>query len=874
MPHTFERTTFETSRLLEFFSDNELAMQMGCPKEQWPIALLKELIDNALDACEGAGLPPEIEVTVEPDLVHIRDHGPGLSEATLTRSLDYVVRVSDKAHYVSPTRGQQGNALKSLWAAPYVASGEAGYVEVVTGGMTHRIAVTLDRISQAPALRHTTTPDGFVKDGTCISLIWPEIASLAPSTLPIFYKGAADLVLEYGAFNPHATLRYHHGDRRCTIRPTMPDWEKWRPHDPTSPHWYTPDRLRTLIAAYLTHERRGGRARTVREFVAEFRGLSGTAKQKAVTTAAGLSGAYLHDLVEDDDVALLPVTRLLSAMQRASRQVKADALGVLGERHLASYLVKHYQAEPASLKYRKLVSTAAGLPFVVEVACAFYTADGVPRTGRRTLVGINWTPALKPPFAELPALLGEARVDARDPVIVLAHVAIPRVDFTDRGKGAAALPLAVREALASGIMAVTKHWTGLKRQADRAQRVRARDQEHWLKQQQRQFLSIKEAAYQVMEDAYQHASAQGRYPANARQIMYAARPDVLELTGGKCWKRSSYFTQELLPDFIEEHPDLTATWDVVFDDRGHLIEPHTQHRIGLGTLAVRDYIGGWHAKVPTDVGSTELDHDCPTMGPVNRHRFVLFLEKEGFYPLLEVAQIAERYDIAIMSTKGMSVTAARRLVDDLSQQGVTVLVCHDLDKSGFSILHTLRTDTRRYTFQAEPKVVDLGLRLADVQSMDLQSEPVSYLSGVDPRLNLRACGATPEECDFLVQEDDNGGWIGQRVELNAMTSDQFIAWLEQKLADAGVKKVVPDQAALENAYRRAVRQKRFQAAIEAARAALDGDEEIAVPSDLEARIREQLEGSAQAWDHVLWDLVDDESEDEDSEDSDDDESLE
>jgi hypothetical protein len=120
----------------------------------------------------------------------------------------------------------------------------------------------------------------------------------------------------------------------------------------------------------------------------------------------------------------------------------------------------------------------------------------------------------------------------------------------------------------------------------------------------------------------------------------------------------------------------------------------------------------------------------------------------------------------------------------------------------------------------------------------------------------------------LVQEDDHGGWIGQRVELNAMTSDQFIDWLEQKLADAGVQKVVPDRAALENAYRRAVRQKRVQAAIKEALAAIDEDEEIPIPSDLEARIWEQLDGSAQAWDHVLWDLVDgDETEDENGEDS-------
>jgi hypothetical protein len=123
---------------------------------------------------------------------------------------------------------------------------------------------------------------------------------------------------------------------------------------------------------------------------------------------------------------------------------------------------------------------------------------------------------------------------------------------------------------------------------------------------------------------------------------------------------------------------------------------------------VRSYIGHWHEEVPTDVRSTELDHDCPTRGPANRYRFAVFLEKEGFYPLLEAAQIAERYDIAIMITKGMSVTAARKLVDEMSQHGVTVLVCHDFDKSGFSILHTLRTDTRRSTSHPRPTVVDLG----------------------------------------------------------------------------------------------------------------------------------------------------------------------
>ncbi len=127
---TLHRTTFATSRLLEFFTPKELTMQIGHPQRLWPLALLKEVIDNALDACESADTAPQVLVTVQPDALTVEDNGPGLPATTLARSLDYLIRVSDKAHYVSPTRGQLGNALKCVWAASYVAHGEHGQVEV------------------------------------------------------------------------------------------------------------------------------------------------------------------------------------------------------------------------------------------------------------------------------------------------------------------------------------------------------------------------------------------------------------------------------------------------------------------------------------------------------------------------------------------------------------------------------------------------------------------------------------------------------------------------------------------------------------------------------------------------------------------------
>jgi hypothetical protein len=152
-------------------------------------------------------------------------------------------------------------------------------------------------------------------------------------------------------------------------------------------------------------------------------------------------------------------------------------------------------------------------------------------------------------------------------------------------------------------------------------------------------------------------------------------------------------------------------------------------------------------------------------------------------------------------------------------------------------------------------VIDLGLRLYDVEAMQLTRERVEYDSRINPRINLWECGATEAECDFLVQWQTYNGWAGERVELNAMDSARFITWLETKLREVGVCKVVPEQAVLETVYRRMVRLGRVQRAMEAAMAALPPDEAIPVPTDLVQQLRTAIEGTAQPWDDALWHLV-------------------
>ena len=386
--------------------------------------------------------------------------------------------------------------------------------------------------------------------------------------------------------------------------------------------------------------------------------------------------------------------------------------------------------------------------------------------------------------------------------------------------------------LASLILKATAKWKKQRTAEIRDHRAALRRKEA-LRPRYR-LLTLKDAAFGVMEEAYLKASANGTLPANARQIYYAARGPI-KATGRESLD-SNYFTQTLLIGYVEGHSGRTSSWNVVFDDRGHFVEPHTRHTFGLGTLNVRAYI--------RSIAALELREprlasaSVATSGPEGRYGGVLFVEKEGFMPLMKAAKIGERFDLAITSSKGMSVTAARELIDQVCGLGLSLA-------SGFSIAKTLTGSSRRYWFRHRIKtIVDMGLRLADVEAEGLESEPV--IQDKDPdavRRRLAINGAIEAEIAFLLD--------GERVELNAMTSDQLVAFVERKLIAAGARKVVPVKATLAEAYGAFRREANARPVVEAeferlARIA------IKAPSDLEARVKQYLtEHPAETWDDAV-----------------------
>lgn len=457
------RTTFRTSREMDFFSEKELVTQIGHAVEEWPQVIVKELIDNALDASEEADIAPVIDVTADAGGITVKDNGPGLPEATLKGAMDFTIRASNREAYVSPARGAQGNALKTILPMPVVLDPKTGKLIVEAHNKRHVITCGADPISQRAVIHDDVTDRPIV--GTEIRIewaprknyrgdpIWPfddDIEITSPKLADPFRR----TVEGFAIFNPHATIRLDWFGQRITWEATDPSWPKWKPSRPTSAHWYELPHLERLIGAYVTHDKDAGADRLVSEFVGEFDGLSGSKKRAKVLCETDLHRVRLSELVVGDRLDSDRIARLLDSMQRHTRPVNPKLLGIIGEDHLRTRFLA-LGVQPESFRYsRSLSKSKKSRPATDEKACfnddvpwvlesAFGWLGDKAAAERRIYAGANWSAAINNPFRSfgstgegLEAVLTDKKAGADEPIVFVLHLAHPRVEYTDRGKTA------------------------------------------------------------------------------------------------------------------------------------------------------------------------------------------------------------------------------------------------------------------------------------------------------------------------------------------------------------------------------------------------------------------------------------------------------
>jgi len=783
------RTQFSTSRAAEYFSASELEKQTGQPRARFAAVALKELVDNALDAAETAERPPAIgiEATVAGGDLHlvVTDNGPGLAGETLGRILDFSTRTSDKAAYRAPTRGAQGNALKTVIGLP-TALGTDAPVIVEAGGVRHEVRAMIDPAGEV-RVDHKIT-DRPTPSGTRVALTLPARGQ---------ELDAGRWARGFALLNPHASVRIRDGgaldgmgnvaqlhraptDDFYAASVAFPAaWRKFLPTDPTPPAWYDGAALRGLVFSYVAAaERAGVPGPTLHEFVREFRGLSGTAKAKAV--AADLPGIRrLADFAGNEAA----VDVLLAAMQREARPPKAAVLGLVGPEHLRACFDAWYGLTSDRFWYHRVWGEVAGMPYVVEAAVAETDRPG------EVYHGINFSPTFSDPLADVRlaspkfatygilGFLGRAHVVAdRErgepplfPAAAILHIVCPTLNFLDRGKTRLHPSPWVQEAVSTTLwrVAQTAWKEGERREKDAAKAEREDAAREKSRQRATPKWTLKDAAFEVMEEAWALATGGGAIEASARTVFYQARPLVQRYTDDVL--TDTYCTQTLMPAYEREVRKLPG---VYYEARGTLHEPHTGNKVELGTREVADYTF-----------------------PAWVYDKILFVEKQGLYPPLATAQLAERYDMAIIAGEGFATVAARQLLRRADRdQTYRLFVLHDADPAGYNIARTLREETARMPgYRVE--VIDLGLRFEDGEAMDLQRETFTRRKALPVGLELTEREHEVFQGRHAFDGKGKSVWVGERIELNAMTSPQLVAYIEQGLKDAGATaKVVPDAA--------------------------------------------------------------------------------
>ena len=227
----------------EFFTKNRHLLGFDNPRKAL-LTCVKEAVDNALDACEEAGILPEVIVKLEVAAnganppppsqanrfrITVIDYGPGIVRQQIPRIFAKLLYGS-KFHRLRMSRGQQGIGISAAGMYAQLTTGKPVQITSRTSAKTpaHYFEVQIDTKKNEPRIFENKKIDWENHRGTQVTL---EIEGR-------YQKGRAsvDEYLEQTAIaNPHVKLVYHTPEGEIkeyprTIQELPPQPREIKPH--------------------------------------------------------------------------------------------------------------------------------------------------------------------------------------------------------------------------------------------------------------------------------------------------------------------------------------------------------------------------------------------------------------------------------------------------------------------------------------------------------------------------------------------------------------------------------------------------------------------------------------------------------------------
>jgi len=415
----------------EFFAKNRHLLGFD-NKRKALLTAVKEAVDNSLDACEEAGILPELHIAIEQAgtdrwRVTVRDNGPGVPKSKVPSVFGRLLYGS-KFHRLKMSRGQQGIGISA-----------AGMYGLLTTGQPVRV---MSRVvgSQACDLRlaiDTNANRPEVVSDEVASVPWPHGTEVSIELEGAYARGrqSVDEYVELTSIaNPHAEIHYRPPSGPVTFRRAVEELpaeaREIRPH----PHGVE---LGTMLKMV-----KETRAKKVAAFLTtEFCRVS-ESTAAAICRSAGVSKSASTRSLKPDSAE-----SLYRALQNAKLMAPPkNCLSPIGAEALLAGMLEGVRAEFYTATVRP-PSVYRGNPFQIEVALAWGGEVGRGEDEHARLIRFaNRVPLLYQPGS---CCMHRAVADVRwnnyglsqskaslprGPLVVLVHLASVWVPYTSEGK--------------------------------------------------------------------------------------------------------------------------------------------------------------------------------------------------------------------------------------------------------------------------------------------------------------------------------------------------------------------------------------------------------------------------------------------------------
>ena len=419
----------------EFFAKNRHLLGFDNPSKAL-LTTVKEGVDNSLDACEEAGIVPEIRVEIRQDeetrfRVAIEDNGPGIVRSQVPRIFGRLLYGS-KFHRLRQSRGQQGIGISAAGMYGLLTTGKPVVITTRTGARAdaHHFELVIDTQKNEPRVKRDDVVSWHRDHGTRVEI-----------ELEGNYRGGQHSVDSYirqiSLANPHAEITYvppkaeEHGAEHVFPRVTEelpPATQEIQPHP------------QGVELGVLMQMFRDTRSRNLRGcLTADFSRVSGRIADEICKRAKVAPSRRPGEITREE----------AEAVHRAIRGTKimappTDCIAPIGEALIEAALRAEVEADFYAAVTRR-PAVYRGNPFLIEAGLAYggrmsaeepiilyRYANRVPLQYQqgacaitKALTGTDWKAyQLQQPRGALPV----------GPMLLMVHIASVWVPFTSESK--------------------------------------------------------------------------------------------------------------------------------------------------------------------------------------------------------------------------------------------------------------------------------------------------------------------------------------------------------------------------------------------------------------------------------------------------------